>query len=495
MANPFRSLLQVLGTDRIRIQRQDGTDFLAGVAQVASAAAGVTAITAGTTRTQAGAAALTQTFNRIDTSTAPSTGVTLGDGVALPASAGWGAYCVVVNNTANPIQVYGNASDTINGVAGATGIPQPPNSIDVYWTGNDGAWLVEAGYGYAGALPADLACTSIAAAGNNQATATPLTAVDNKITTATAGSAFGVKLPASSPGLNIFLENHSGVALQVYGAGTDTIDDVATTTGVSQMDSSVVIFTCYEAGKWYSNGLATGYAKNPTSGSVIETVQSADTISAAGTTQATGTQLVAAMNNVTTVGAGSGVNLPASSAGLSVTVQNSGANPLQVYPFIGATDTINGAVATVGIALLPGTVAVFNCTTAGAWITQPGTTTHAAYNAASNAASFTATAAQLTGGDAFVELDLTGNPAGAANVTLPTVANLVAAMHSVTAGSAFVLRIKNSANTGTWTVVTNTGWTLNGTVTVATGTWRDFLVKVTSLSAMTLQNLGGGATL
>lgn len=119
----------------------------------------------------------------------------------------------------------------------------------------------------------------------------------------------------------------------------------------------------------------------------------------------------------------------------------------------------------------------------------------AGYSAANSAVSFTATAAQIGGGAAFNELDLTGNPAGAANVTLPTVAALVAALPNPVAGTSYLLRIKNSANSGTWTVVTNTGWTLNGTVTIATGTWRDFVVTLTSLTAATLQNAGGGATL
>jgi hypothetical protein len=115
-----------------------------------------------------------------------------------------------------------------------------------------------------------------------------------------------------------------------------------------------------------------------------------------------------------------------------------------------------------------------------------------AYNAASSAVSFTATGAQISGGSAIVVLDLTGNPAGAANVTLPTVAALVAALTNPIAGDSYNLRIKNSANSGTWTVVTNTGWTLTGTMTIATTVYRDFVLTLNSLSAATLQNVGGG---
>lgn len=449
-------------------------------------------LTAGTTRTQAGATQITADVTTVNTSTAPAAGSLLGDGVALPLVGSGTDRVFLINNTANPIQVYAavpasGTADTINGVAGATGIAMAPGAADVFIEASPGAWQVESGVGTSGQLATMLALDAISAAGSTQATATALTADFNRVTTATANQ--GVKLPASASGLDVFVLNHSGANITVYGAGTDKIDDVASATGVTQMNNSVVLYTCYGAGNWYSEGLATGYAGNG-----LQTIQFADSISAAGTTQATATALTAALNNVTTVASGTGVNLPASSAGLQITVQNNGANPLTVYPAQGASDTINGQAAATGVQILPGTVATFNCTTAGAWTVQPGSTTTTAYNAANNAASFTATAAQVTGGTTIVELDLTGNPAGAANVTLPTVAALVAALHTPAVGSSFVLRVKNSANTGTWTVVTNTGWTLNGTVTVATNTWRDFQVKLTSLSAATLQNLGAGVS-
>ena len=53
--------------------------------------------------------------------------------------------------------------------------------------------------------------------------------------------------------------------------------------------------------------------------------------------------------------------------------------------------------------------------------------TNAAYHAATNTTSFTATAAQVTGGEAFVELDCTG-AGSTGTVTMPTVAAIVAAL-------------------------------------------------------------------
>lgn len=452
-----------------------------------------TGITAGTTRTQAGATALTKEVSRVDTSTAPTAGSTLGDGVVLMASVA-GLDATVINNTANIIQVYGNGTDSINGVAGATGVPIPPGDVAQFECSIAGDWRFDAGVGASGNLPLVLAVTGVSAAGGGQAGATQLVADFNKITTATAGQ--GVALPAAKAGLDIIVENHTGVQIMVYGnnAAADTIDDVATATGVNMMDSSVVIFTCYENGKWYTNGLATGYAKNPQSGTVLETMQFSDGVSAAGTTQGTATQLTAALNTVSTVASGTGVNLPASAPGLAVTVQNTGANPLLVYPAQGATDTINGQAATVGVSLFPGVSAVFNCTAAGAWTVQPGSTNSEGFNSVANSdANFTLTAAQITGGVASVDTVLTGAITAGRNATLPTVAALVAALHAPTVGTSYRLRITNAqANAQSFTVTTNTGWTLTGTMTIAQNTWREFSVKLTSLTAATLQNLATG---
>jgi hypothetical protein len=68
--------------------------------------------------TRATSLGLTSTINNVTTAAA-------GTGVTLPpaASVGIGATVVIFNNGANLIQVYGAGSDTIDGVAGATGVP------------------------------------------------------------------------------------------------------------------------------------------------------------------------------------------------------------------------------------------------------------------------------------------------------------------------------------------------------------------------------------
>jgi hypothetical protein len=79
------------------------------------------------------------------------------------------------------------------------------------------------------------------------------------------------------------------------------------------------------------------------------------------------------------------------------------------------------------------------------------------------------------------------------SLTLPTVAALLAAFPALQAGSSYTLRLINS-NSGTATVVTNTGWTTSGTLTAATNTTRDFLVSITSVSlaTATITSIGTG---
>ncbi|GEM_PF-1584295 len=118
----------------------------------------------------------------------------------------------------------------------------------------------------------------------------------------------------------------------------------------------------------------------------------------------------------------------------------------------------------------------------------PGSTYNT--NAATSAA--TLSGANIVGAT-NVTLALTGALAAAAALTLPTVANLLAALPNAQAGQTWRLRIINkSSGAFAWTVTTNTGWTLNGTMSIAQNTWRDFIVSLTSLTAATLQEIGTG---
>ena len=132
---------------------------------------------------------------------------------------------------------------------------------------------------------------------------------------------------------------------------------------------------------------------------------------------------------------------------------------------------------------------------AGGWIADAPCGPSLAYNTNAATTSATLTAANISGGYAEVDLALTGTLGAGANATLPTVAALVAQLVNVVPGQTYKLRIVNGSSANfAWTVVTNTGWgTLNGTMTIAQNTWRDFIVKFTSLTAATLQSVGTGS--
>ena len=86
----------------------------------------------------------------------------------------------------------------------------------------------------------------------------------------------------------------------------------------------------------------------------------ATSISAAGTTQGTATELTATDNELTTVAAGSGVALASALAsGDSQTVFNAGANAVKVYPPSGMK--INSLAANAPMTLAVNTGCIYKC--------------------------------------------------------------------------------------------------------------------------------------
>jgi len=86
-----------------------------------------------------------------------------------------------------------------------------------------------------------------------QSTSLLLTAQINRVSTV-ASAADGVKLPPSVAGAQITVINDAATnAMQVFGTAPDTINDVATATGVSQAAQKSAIYSCSVAGKWYRN--------------------------------------------------------------------------------------------------------------------------------------------------------------------------------------------------------------------------------------------------
>lgn len=114
------------------------------------------------------------------------------------------------------------------------------------------------------------------------------------------------------------------------------------------------------------------------------------------------------------------------------------------------------------------------------------------YTAMTDTAAAVVTATSMSAESATVEMS--GTLGAGATLTLPTVAQFVAAVPEAQAGQSFRLRVINSgAGAFAWTLTTATGWgTLGGTMTIAQNTWRDFYVTLTSLTAGTIRQVGTG---
>ena len=90
-------------------------------------------------------------------------------------------------------------------------------------------------------------------AGGTQAAALPLSpTVFTHVVNTVATSADSVRLPVSVAGqFHLVVNNAATNSMQVYGAGTDTINNIATATGVAQAAGLGAVYYCPVAGTWY----------------------------------------------------------------------------------------------------------------------------------------------------------------------------------------------------------------------------------------------------
>lgn len=405
-------------------------------------------ITAGTTQTQAGATVLTNEVNRI------ATNATVGNGVKLPPSVA-GLTIIVVNATTKAMQVYGAGSDTINGAAATSGVSQMANSVVLYCCATAGVWQTEGlGTGFSGSVQTVSFIDALTAAASAAPTFTNSSAVIAMTNTFAAGqpvvfTVTGGTLPTNFSPNTVYYVIPTGLS------------------GTQFEVSATVGGTAISAG---SAGSGTPACWTATLAS--QTIDRFTTVSAAG----------------------AACVLPVSVAGLNITVVNAGANILNVYPQNG--DSLN-AVAGGFFPIPVGGVVEFFTTAPTTWHTLATPAPAAvSYSAATNTSGFTATGAQISGGTAKTILNLTGTLGAGAALTLPTVANLVAAMQAAglnpSPGQTWELEVQNNSSAAfAWTLTTNTGWTLNGTLeTITQTTKRSFLITLTSLTAATSQSLG-----
>lgn len=150
-----------------------------------------------------------------------------------------------------------------NGVTVLSGSALNAGSTVPVDTGAPGGASPQTGCIIPGTLPApsnQLGLTP--AADGAKADATPLGYGVNSLTTVL-GAADSVLLPYAFPGAVAVILNTVATAIQVFGKGTDTIDGVATGTGIDQSASARAIYFGVagsgdgsDAGAWISMGAA-----------------------------------------------------------------------------------------------------------------------------------------------------------------------------------------------------------------------------------------------
>lgn len=211
-----------------------------------------------------------------------------------------------------------------------------------------------------------------ATAGGGRTNAYPIKSQFARVTTvATAGDS--VQLPIAYEGVDILIVNSGANSLQVFANvnASDTIDDIAAATGVSQIANSAVIYACAIDGKWYTVGLGSGFS---TTTPGVPLMASAKIAANATGTQASGTAVTAALTSVTSAASGYSVTLPVSAPGMAIEILlETASNTVKVFPNAGGTTTeaINALGANNAITMAALSSCTFICTLAGQWFTSP----------------------------------------------------------------------------------------------------------------------------
>jgi hypothetical protein len=163
-----------------------------------------------------------------------------------------GAQFKIINTGANPINVYANSGDTansINGLATNSPVVIGVNTITPFECVGPGIWFCDGiGEGQSGSLATTVSQGKIAAAGTNQAGATPITQALVNVTTT--GSGAGVVLPPAKAGMQVNVANNGANTLTVYGNGSDTIGGAASTTITA---ATMLLFFCAVNGNWLTH--------------------------------------------------------------------------------------------------------------------------------------------------------------------------------------------------------------------------------------------------
>lgn len=170
-----------------------------------------------------------------------------------------GDAAVIANISTVTGLLFPPTSGTLNGGSANASVGIPGGSVVTVTRTSPTAFWVEFGPPAPGASAVILGGATdavTAAAGGGQTNATQLTGVMANVTVV-ATAADSVKLPLAQAGMVFMLQNSDAAdSMQVFGAGTDTINGVATATGVAQAAGKSALYfatTSAPGGKWFRN--------------------------------------------------------------------------------------------------------------------------------------------------------------------------------------------------------------------------------------------------
>jgi hypothetical protein len=183
-----------------------------------------------------------------------TTVATVGDSVMLPQALP-GLELMVINDTANAMNVFGFGSDTIDKLAAATAVSQMGQSLVIYTCTVAGAWRTEGlatGFGGPGLQTLSSQDSLTAKAGGGQGGGPTINRMINRVTTV-ASAADSITLPASVSGMQIVAINAAGVnSMNVFPATGEQINALGANAAFALAAGKTAQFNCVTAGQWHS---------------------------------------------------------------------------------------------------------------------------------------------------------------------------------------------------------------------------------------------------
>lgn len=392
-------------------------------------------------------------------------------------------------------------------------------------------------------IQADSSSASITAhAGGGQSSATLITS-DYNLVTVCATNFDSVKLPAIvSAGVTITIKNIGAAILSVFPNTSNTINGLAVNLSIDIPIGGQIDFTSSSLTAWRTPVVLTSLSGTTQTGNLVikaspsaanyQTIvtnasqaasrtytipdagadanflmtQGAQTIVGINTFttgvilpavngitafatggQGSATAITAMINRITIcASAGDSVKLPTATAGLFLVISNSGAAYANVFP--ASSDAIDALAINTAVSLPVGGRLTFTCSVAGTWVSGGMVLTPAAtFN--TNTTTTTFVAGQLTGGAFTCYVNSQATPG---SIATRTAAQMFTDNPGARVGGSYLLRIVNGQGTGILTVTAGSNVTLTGTNTIATNTWRDFVVTYTTATALVMQNIATG---